>query len=93
MRPRATPWYRKVTTALGCSGSRCTRKNNRSKSRLIELVHNLVSLNQLPKLDDIIELTEQEKKQLGLLGIKENDETNLNPDISKDEECNNENIH
>ena len=55
--------------------------------------HNLVSLNQLPKLDDIIELTEQEKKQLGLLGIKENDETNLNPDISKDEECNNENIH
>ena len=51
--------------------------------------HNLVSLSQLPKLDDIIELTEQEKKQLGLLEV----EKNVNSDISNDEEYNNDNIH
>lgn len=55
--------------------------------------HNLVSLSQLPKLDDIIELTEQEKKQLGLLDIEKNIEKNVNPDINNDEEYNNDNIH
>lgn len=55
--------------------------------------HNLVSLNQLPKLDDIIELTEQEKQQLGLLEVEKNSEDNINSDISNDEEYNNENIH
>mgnify|MGYP001254276094 CR=1 FL=1 len=59
--------------------------------------HNLVSLSQLPKLDDIIELTEQEKKQLGLLDIEKNVEEsiekNVNPDINNDEEYNNDNIH
>ena len=59
--------------------------------------HNLVSLSQLPKLDDIIELTEQEKKQLGLLDIEKNAEEsiekNVNPDINNDEEYNNDNIH
>lgn len=55
--------------------------------------HNLVSLNQLPKLDDIIELTEQEKQQLGLLEVEKSSEDNINSDISNDEEYNNENIH
>ena len=55
--------------------------------------HNLVSLSQLPKLDDIIELTEQEKKQLGLLEVEQNIEKNVNSDISNDEEYNNDNIH
>ena len=32
--------------------------------------HNLVSLNQLPKLDDIIELTREEKEKHGLLDLK-----------------------
>ena len=48
--------------------------------------HNLVSLSQLPKLDDIIVLTDQEKKQLGLLDIEKNIEKNVNPDINNDEE-------
>jgi segregation and condensation protein B len=59
--------------------------------------HNLVSLSQLPKLDDIIELTEQEKKQLGLLDIEKNTEENIkknvNSDMNNDEEYNNDNIH
>ena len=55
--------------------------------------HNLVSLSQLPKLDDIIELTEQEKKQLGLLDIEENIKKNVNSDMNNDEEYNNDNIH
>ena len=59
--------------------------------------HNLVSLSQLPKLDDIIELTEQEKKQLGLLDIEKNAEENIkknvNSDMNNDEEYNNDNIH
>jgi len=55
--------------------------------------HNLVSLNQLPKLDDIIELSEQQKRQLGLLGIDHIDGEEINSDLSKGEDCNNENIH
>ena len=55
--------------------------------------HNLVSLSQLPKLDDIIVLTEQEKKQLGLLDIEENIKKNVNSDMNNDEEYNNDNIH
>ena len=55
--------------------------------------HNLISLNQLPKLDDILELTEQEKQQLGLLEVEKSSEDNINSDISNDEEYNNENIH
>ena len=55
--------------------------------------HNLVSLNQLPKLDDIIELSEQQKRQLGLLGIDHIDGEEINSDSSKGEDYNNENIH
>lgn len=55
--------------------------------------HNLTTLNQLPKLDDIIELSEQEKQQLGLLDMKPNNEKNddlINPEA---EEYNDDNIH
>ena len=55
--------------------------------------HNLVSLSQLPKLDDIIELTEQEKRQLGLLETTEIDEKSTNTETDKIEEYNQENIH
>jgi segregation and condensation protein B len=55
--------------------------------------HNLVSLSQLPKLDDIIELTEQEKRQLGLLETTEIDEKSTNAETDKIEEYNQENIH
>ena len=55
--------------------------------------HNLTTLNQLPKLDDIIELSDQEKQQLGLLDMKPNNEKNddlINPEA---EEYNDDNIH
>ena len=55
--------------------------------------HNLASLGQLPKLDDIIELSEEEKNKLGLLDTVQADEKNKNPDLSDSEDSNNENIH
>lgn len=55
--------------------------------------HNLVSLNQLPKLDDIIELSDQEKTQLGLLDLNQNEENNSNAESHDQEEFKNENIH
>ena len=55
--------------------------------------HNLASLGQLPKLDDIIELSEEEKNKLGLLDTVQADDKNKNPDLSDSEDSNNENIH
>jgi len=55
--------------------------------------HNLASLGQLPKLDDIIELSEEEKNKLGLLDTIQADEENKNPDLAISEDSNNENIH
>ena len=55
--------------------------------------HNLASLGQLPKLDDIIELSEEEKNKLGLLDTVQADDKNKNPDLSDCEDSNNENIH
>ena len=55
--------------------------------------HNLASLGQLPKLDDIIELSEEEKNKLGLLDTIQVDEENKNPDLAVSEDSNNENIH
>ena len=55
--------------------------------------HNLASLGQLPKLDDIIELSEEEKNKLGLLDTSQVDEENKNPDLAVSEDSNNENIH
>ena len=55
--------------------------------------HNLASLGQLPKLDDIIELSEEEKTKLGLLDTSQVDEENKNPDLAVSEDSNNENIH
>ena len=55
--------------------------------------HNLTSLGQLPKLDDIIELSEEEKNKLGLLDTIQVDEENKNPDLAVSEDSNNENIH
>mgnify|MGYP001210968402 CR=1 FL=1 len=52
--------------------------------------HNLVSLNQLPKLDDIVELSDQEKRQLGI--FESNTEKTENDDKIKNE-YNQENIH
>ena len=51
--------------------------------------HNLLSLNQLPKLDDIVELSDQEMLQLGLLDDKKNNNNQSNDQ----EDFNNENIH
>ena len=55
--------------------------------------HNLTTLNQLPKLDDIIELSEQEKKQLGLLDTKSNNEKDNDLIDAEAEEYNEDNIH
>jgi len=52
--------------------------------------HNLESLNQLPKLDDIVELSVQEKRQLGI--YESNKEKAENVDINKNK-YNQENIH
>ena len=51
--------------------------------------HNLLSLNQLPKLDDIVELSDQEILQLGLLEDKKNSDNQSNDQ----EDFKNENIH
>tara|TARA_B100001093_G_scaffold191028_1_gene183530 strand:+ start:572 stop:1198 length:627 start_codon:yes stop_codon:yes gene_type:complete len=51
--------------------------------------HNLLSLNQLPKLDDIVELSDQEILQLGLLDDKKNSDNQSNDQ----EDFENENIH
>jgi len=51
--------------------------------------HNLLSLNQLPKLDDIVELSDQEILQLGLLDDKKNSDNQSNDQ----EDFKNENIH
>ena len=55
--------------------------------------HNLVSLNQLPKLDDISEFSELEKRQLGLLDNEQLDSEQRSADIVDSDEYNNENIH
>ena len=55
--------------------------------------HNLVSLNQLPKLDDISEFSELEKRQLGLLDNEQLDSEQGSSDIVDSDEYNNENIH
>ena len=55
--------------------------------------HNLVSLNQLPKLDDISEFSELEKRQLGLLDNEELDSEQRSADIADSDEYNSENIH
>ena len=55
--------------------------------------HNLTSLNQLPKLDDIIELSEAEKKQLGLYDITQNEENNDDKASLDSEKYNSDNIH
>ena len=55
--------------------------------------HNLVSLNQLPKLDDIAEFSELEKRQLGLLDNEELDSEQRSTDIADSDEYNSENIH
>ena len=51
--------------------------------------HNLLSLNQLPKLDDIVELSDQEILQLGLLDDKKHNDNQSNDQ----EDFKNENIH
>ena len=51
--------------------------------------HNLLSLNQLPKLDDIVELSDQEIHQLGLLEDNKNSDNQSNDQ----EDFKNENIH
>ena len=55
--------------------------------------HNLVSLNQLPKLDDIAEFSELEKRQLGLLDNEQLDSEQISADTVDSDEYNNENIH
>ena len=55
--------------------------------------HNLNSLNQLPKLDDIIELSEQAKAQLGLPEIDQEDEKSLNMNLDDGDNFDSENIH
>ena len=55
--------------------------------------HNLVSLNQLPKLDDIAEFSELEKRQLGLLDNEQLDSEQISADMVDSDEYNNENIH
>ena len=55
--------------------------------------HNLVSLNQLPKLDDISEFSELEKRQLGLLDNEQLDSEQRSSDVVDSDEYNSENIH
>ena len=55
--------------------------------------HNLTSLGQLPKLDDIIELSEEEKNKLGLLDTIQANEENKSPDFAISEDSDNESIH
>ena len=51
--------------------------------------YNLLSLNQLPKLEDIVELSDQEILQLGLLDDKKHNDNQSNDQ----EDFKNENIH
>lgn len=55
--------------------------------------HNLVSLSQLPKLDDIIELTKEDKEKHGLLDFEQNEDKETISNANNNEEYNNENIH
>ena len=55
--------------------------------------HNLVSLSQLPKLDDIIELTKEDKEKHGLLDFEQNEDKETISNVNNNEEYNNENIH
>ena len=55
--------------------------------------HNLVSLNQLPKLDDIIELTREEKEKHGLLDFEKNKDNKTEEISENNEHHNNDNIH
>ena len=55
--------------------------------------HNLVSLNQLPKLDDIIELTREEKEKHGLLDFEKNKDNKTEEISENNEQHNNDNIH
>ena len=56
--------------------------------------HNLVSINQLPKLDDIVEFSDSEKRQLGLLDDDKLVEDEQKSDLTDSDDYNNsENIH
>ena len=55
--------------------------------------HNLVSLSQLPKLDDIIELTKEDQEKHGLLDFEQNEDNETISNANNNEEYNNENIH
>ena len=55
--------------------------------------HNLVSINQLPKLDDIVEFSDSEKRQLGLLDNDELAEDRQKIDLADSDDYNSENIH
>tara|TARA_B100000035_G_scaffold165918_1_gene141567 strand:- start:4004 stop:4639 length:636 start_codon:yes stop_codon:yes gene_type:complete len=55
--------------------------------------HNLVSLSQLPKLDDIIELTKEDQEKHGLLDFEQNEDKETISNANNNEEYNNENIH
>ena len=55
--------------------------------------HNLVSINQLPKLDDIVEFSDSEKRQLGLLDDDKLVEDEQKSDLSDSDDYNSENIH
>ena len=55
--------------------------------------HNLVSINQLPKLDDIVEFSDSEKRQLGLLDDDKLVEDEQKSDLTDSDEYNSENIH
>ena len=55
--------------------------------------HNLVSINQLPKLDDIVEFSDSEKRQLGLLDDDKLVEDEQKSDLTDSDDYNSENIH
>ena len=55
--------------------------------------HNLVSINQLPKLEDIVEFSDSEKRQLGLLDNDESAEDGQKLDLADSDDYNSENIH
>ena len=55
--------------------------------------HNLVSINQLPKLDDIVEFSDSEKRQLGLLDDDKLVEDEQKSGLTDSDDYNSENIH
>ena len=55
--------------------------------------HNLVSINQLPKLDDIVEFSDSEKRQLGLLDDDKLVEDEQKSNLTDSDDYNSENIH